>query len=368
MYPPSTDMPIGLNLSGDKRSISRLIFFAQTLPSSVREETDVKRSTAAAYHAGIRSWLKYNAKSLRGFTTPEAYSESIPPITMEELREILAVMDPREAFFTLFLKDSGVSQAEALQMNYGDIRKQFEAGKQYISIKVFREKEHVDYETLIGPNTIEALKTFLNIRKRRGETITDDTPLFVTHRKPYERLQPTGIGQVYQRITAKTGIKVATHRLRKFFETYMALGKIHPIILKYWTGHKVKGGKSDIEAKYIILPTREQLKLYMAAYKHIDVTPQRDEWELFVAETKARTQGMTPEQKRRFVKQLATRRPDLMEHPDIKKIIEESTKEGGLPAQPNFKEINEAELLVYLQNGYSIVHNLQNGKLIIRKG
>jgi len=52
---------------------------------------------------------------------------------------------------------------------------------------------------------------------------------------------------------------------------------MHPIWLKYWMGHKVRGKRADIEGRYIIPPTEEQRKAYMAAYHRIDLTPALDE-------------------------------------------------------------------------------------------
>ena len=335
------------------------------------ETTGIERSTAGKKHAAIKSWLYNNAKSFTGIPTPETYSEEIPPVNMEELRELIQIMDARETFLTMFLKDSGISQKEALKINYGQIRKEFERGEQFIRIKVFRKKENVDYETFIGPNTVEALKIYLTMRKRSGEKINDNTPLFASSRKPFQRLSGAALREIYNRTSKKTGIKITSHRLRKFFETWMALGKVHPIILEYWMGHKVgrKGKGSELKGKYIIPPTNEQRKTYAQNYKYINVKPQRDAMEMLIAETKARTADMTPEQKQRFIKAIAFRRKDLniMDHPEIKKILEEQPADGKLPAQPRFKEIEESELLLHLNSGWQIVHNLQNGRVIVKR-
>lgn len=337
------------------------------------EKFKIARSSAVVRHAQIKSWLKYNSKLFRGrFGTPDTWSKKIPPIVMEDLRELVPALDARETFFTMFLKDSGVSQAEAVRFDYGQLRKPFEKGEQYIHIHVIREKEHVDYETWIGPNTVQALKAWLNVRKQRGETITDETPLFASNLEPYHRLSGQGLSQVFLRITQKTGTKISTHRIRKLFETRMATAKVHPVTLKYWAGHKVRSGKSDVEGKYIIPTEDEQRKEYVEAYDKIDMRPQRDQVDQFIAETNARMAGMTPEQRQRYKTGLRfrLRGASILNHPEVKKLLEERDEpaDGMLPATPEFNEITEKELLVYLQNGWQIVHNLQNGNVIIRKG
>jgi len=323
---------------------------------------NIKRSSAGVYHTAIQSWLRHNAKSLRGLPTPKTYSETIPPIKMEDLKEVLREMDARETAFTMILKDTGMSRAEAVKLTWGQIKEDFERGEQYVHLAVRRQKEHVDYDTFFGPNAVEALKTYLRQRQEAGEKLKDTTPIFAARGAAGIGLGVNGLGELYIRLTDKTGIKITTHRLRKFFETYMALEVRHPLILKYWMGHKVKSGKSDIEGRYIIPPVPEQKKLYIGAYKAIDLSPKPDENALLVAEFKARAAGMTPEEKRRFIEAISLRHRSLLDNPEIQKLLDEKQTNGGV----QFEEINEADLLGYLNRGYTFVHALQNGRVIVK--
>jgi len=314
----------------------------------------------ALINANVPRSLKLKAK------TPEAYSRTIKGLTIEDLKTVYDMSDLREKAFTAILKDSGLSAAEALKLNIGDL-KGFESGESWIEIDVFREKEHVEYTTFLGPNAVDALRLYMRVRKRRGETITKDSPIFASEHTPYERLDGNALKVIYRRLWRKTGFEISTHRIRKFFETYMALTVRHPIILKFWMGHKLKVGR-DIEARYIIPPIPEQLKLYKESYKNIDLTPKPDEFEMVIAETKVKTAKMTPEEKRRFIMEISTRHPKFLQHPDIKRILEKSTKGGGLALEPKFKEVGESELLVHLTNGWQVAYKLQNGNVIIQKG
>jgi integrase len=329
----------------------------------------LKRSSAVQRTNAIRSWLGYNAKSLKGIPTPQAYSESALPLTIDELQEIVRSMDARETFFTTLLKDTGMSRAEAVKTNYGDIRKKLEEGKQFIHLRVVRKKEHVDYDTFIGPNTIEALKTWLNIRRQRGEQIEDDTPLFVSDLKPYPQLSPSGLSQVYERVSERTGIKVRTHKIRKFFETYMALGVRHPIILKHWMGHKVRKGKTDVDARYIIPPVPEQMKLYVESYKYIDLTPQPDQTEVFLAEVRTRMATLPPEQRQRFLKEITTayrsRAHTIMSDAKIKELLRENPTRANGGSTDCQKIVVEEELEDYLANGWRVQAVLPSGKIVI---
>jgi len=113
----------------------------------------------------------------------------------------------------------------------------------------------------------------------------------------------------------------------------------------------------------------------MKAYKNIDLIPRTDEYELFKADIKTRLQGMDPKQRRRFISEIRTlfreRAGRLIEEPDIKALLQEKpTKTDGanLDYSERFEQINENELLAYLRAGWQVVHRLQNGEVIVRKG
>ena len=198
----------------------------------------------------------------------------------------------------------------------------------------------------------------------------------MSEKAPHKRLTIRALSAMISRLGQKVGVKVSTHRLRKLFETRMAisskLGR-HPIVLKYWMGHKIRKGKGDIEAKYIIPDEQTQRELYMDGYQHLDVHPKVDTYELFKAEMKTRLQGLPPRYRKRFLteievlyKDMATR---LMTEEDVIKLIQEQTvAQGGLAFDTSqFERIQEEDLLMYLRAGWKIVHKLENGNLIVKR-
>jgi integrase len=331
----------------------------------------IGRVTASGIFCAIKSFFDYNASIGLSAKMPEFHSVSLLPVAIDDLRDkVLPFTDLTERFIILFLKDSGVSQAEALRFSIGDIE-DLKNGFGYM--RVFRRKEGIDYETFVGPNTMDLMKKYLAFRKQSGFEVTDDSPLFVNKKRMDKRLTVKGIIGMLWRLSGRIGVKVSTHRLRKTFETYLALGKVHPIILKYWMGHKVKGGKGNIEGKYIIPPKPDQIKLYMEAYKHIDISPKPDETALFLAETRTRMQALPPEQRQRFLKEITTayrsRTKLIMSDKRIKELLEESNiTQGGLAfGGHKFEEIDESQLLTYLRAGWKVTHNLQNGRVIVQR-
>ena len=329
----------------------------------------IGRARAASHFTAIMSFFKYNASIGLSAKTPEFHSGTIFPVTLEDLTEkILPFTDITEKFITLFLKDSGMSQDDALRLNIGDIE---DLGNGFGYIRTYRAKEGINYETFVGPNTMELLSKYIAFRKHSGFQVNEDSPLFVHKKKMGKRLNTRGIVAILWRLSDKTGAKISSHRLRKFFETYLAIGKVHPIILKYWMGHKVKGGKSDIESRYIIPPKPEQLKLYMETYRHIDINPKPDETEVLLAEMRTRMEALPPERRQGFLKELMTAYRSRAHVIRSDKRIQELLKE--LTDCPNgtncltFKEVTENELLSHLKDGWRITHNLQNGRVIIQR-
>jgi integrase len=334
----------------------------------------LSRSRARDHFAGIKSFFDNNVAIKLTAKTPEAYSKQRLPVTIEDIREkILPHADMQETFIISFLKDSGVSQAEALRLNVGDIE---DLGNGFGYMRVHRKKEGVDYETFIGPNAMKAMRQYLEYRKREGEIITDESPLFTKKNKLGERMARNLISWQLTKLGKKAGVNLSTHRLRKCFETFLAIGKVHPIILKYWMGHKI--GR-DIEGRYIIPPKEEQIKLYMEAYKHIDLESEKvseEERRIQATFDNLRLTGFSEEDIERYraqrgktwrtAKELITVVRQRVRRPKPADNMNNADCPDGKNC-PTFKEINESELLVHLQDGWKITHNLQNGKVIVSK-
>ena len=332
--------------------------------------------TSVQYHASIRSFYKYNYYPLVIRTPPEIF-DVIPPITMEEFRLIDAAAGVRYRAHIRFLKDSGMSREDAVKITYGHIRKEIEAGKSFIHLYVKRQKEKIRYETYLGPNAVEALKVLFTTRRNRGEEITDDTRIFASIKgKP---ISADTLSVELRRLGKKVGITLSPHRLRKLFETYMAVGGVHPIILKYWMGHKVRG--SDIEAKYIIPPEPKQRELYMEGYKNIEIAPRPEIDELQIKwvllKERARLLGHDPmlifkrKKKERApireqVKLLERELPRL-EGLSLRRVKrKERTKPNGGNCNSH-AIITEEQLLSYLDDGWEIVRELSNGNIVVRR-
>ena len=315
------------------------------------------KAVSSSIHAAVKSLIKYNCRIKLSIGTPSiGIVKSLKPITIEEFKKLDTIATIQQKWIIRGLKDSGMSREDFIELTYGDVKRDLERSEQYIHLNVIRRKEQVKYETFLGPNAIEVLRLYLQIRRNRGETITDATPLTVSELKPHEKLALNSLTKLVLRLGERIGIKASPHRLRKTFETYLALEVRHPIILRYWMGHKLR--MSDIEARYVIPPEPEQRALYKTSYKRIDITQASVEDRVKALE-EFKT-ALTPEQR-----ELAKRAGWSLRKPKTKPKKKDCN--DGTHCGETFKEINEGELLSHLQVGWKIEYKSQNGTVIIKR-
>lgn len=152
-------------------------------------------------------------------------------------------------------------------LRYGMIKEDFEANKNLIHIHVPPElynrynkkviKRRVSYDFFVGYDTIEALKAYLQTRRASGETITDESFLFVSERKEKGEIVPldedainlyvkssavnAGLipplkkGSLYQQAHSP----IHHHCLRKFYQTAMESAGIAKPWIDLMMGHKL---------------------------------------------------------------------------------------------------------------------------------
>lgn len=218
----------------------------------------VSRNSAILLQAAVRSFYKYNYYPLQ-FKTPQKTEILKRGPDKEELISMWTVADETDRAILAVAKDSGISRQDLLMLKYRDIKKEFEAGKLPICVMLVRVKEQVKYNTFLGREAYEALRVYFTLRERKGEKIADDTRLFPIWKQ--------GISTRMSRLLKRAGLSnlglQPIHMFRKFHETNLATAKVHPLICKFWEGHKIR---ADVDSRYIIPTVEEQRKLYVEAY------------------------------------------------------------------------------------------------------
>lgn len=316
----------------------------------LKEGRGLSKSTGATHHAALKSLIKYNCRIKLAIGTPSSgIPRSYKPLTIDEVKRLDAIGNIQQKWIIRGLKDSGMSRADFSELTYGDVAKELEADEQFIHLNVIRRKEEVEHDTFLGPNAVKALKDYLEWRKRRGEVITPKSPLTATYSRPFKKIRPDVITIMLNRLGKQLGIKASPHRLRKTFDTYMALTVRHPIVLKYWMGHKLA---SDIEAKYIIPPVPEQMRIYMEGYKNIDI--EQVSMEERVKAVEEVLESIPPEQR------------ELMKKHGITMMRKEKTETNGAGLSEQ-KIVSEAELARYLKQSWRVITALPSGNVVIER-
>lgn len=318
---------------------------------------DITRTTIATkYHAPLKSFYNYNDLPLK-LKTPKHTMHRREPHTTEEIKVLMQIANVRERAIITVLKDSGISRQDVVKLTYGDIKTEFETEKQFIHLKVVRQKESLEYDTFIGKNAVECLKAYLNKRKNLGEQITDDSPLIASLQGT--SISPEGLSLIFIRLGKEVGFKTSPHRFRKFFESHLGL-TVPTMLVRYWMGHSL-----GVEGHYFLPPIQKQKEKYIESYHEIDVFKKEvseREMRINAMLDNARLMGWTEE--KLFAFEDFMRKPTLRTKTiPLENMVKEFLKLYN-ETQDCQKMINPKELEAYLKNGWHFIAQV-NGKIVV---
>lgn len=235
------------------------------------------------------------------------------PEDVKKLLEVVQVNRDRAIIMTIF--QSGMDVSTALSLNYGDVKDELDKGISPILIHLKREKTQTRYRTLIGQDTIDALKLYLQERgglryqcgkcghswkqkrtqcpfpecdggvKPYREKITFDSPLFATHQSD----KSVSTNNIMKRI--RDYVKLAgivsedrmsradknpggTHALRAAFASILKYHKVDGEIVDGLMGHKV-----PYNSAYTRHRDNELREIYKDVEQYLSVTDAQSESE-----------------------------------------------------------------------------------------
>ena len=197
--------------------------------SSVAER-GVASATVHAHARGTRAFLRF-LKEERYISAPinikmpRVEQKKMRVLSPEELKQILKVCKkPRDKTLILFLVDSGMRRSEARNLNW--VHVDIPSG----SVNIRRSKSKKARFVFIGVKTRRAL-----LRYRRTISREDNDPVFQT--QSGTRLKPSGLREVFRRISVKTGIPFSAHDLRRTFATLSLKAGMNVLHLQSLLGH-----------------------------------------------------------------------------------------------------------------------------------
>ena len=159
----------------------------------------------------------------------------------------------------LLMASSGVRKGSLPSMLVGHLEPRSSSMGDLYKISVYKGlKGKGFYYTFCSPEARAVIDSMLDYRRRAGEKIDSNSPLFrrdfdanfleqarkdvrpwtydAIHRALHELLLSTGLITVDHTRYKRNEVKMA-HGLRSFFETQLVNAKIHDIIIKKLTGH-----------------------------------------------------------------------------------------------------------------------------------
>ena len=182
--------------------------------------------------------------------------------TLEELKKMIDVMSLEEGLRILFIAQTGMRVTDALNLKIGDIRRELDLENIPLAIRFIPKKDRDligERITFLARDGVEMMKRYLAWREKKGEMVTDDSPLFVSRTKKrgkekivavtsrafndtiHEAARRAGIGNG----NGKYG-RMRIHCLRKFFITQMTNHGMEDKIVNFLTCHKI----SEVDCVY----------------------------------------------------------------------------------------------------------------------
>jgi site-specific recombinase XerD len=250
-----------------------------------KKEEGYATATLQIIFASIRSFfeIQYFPLRMRRNDYPKGDSNGVRRATKEAILKVLYDRRTRnkatERAMFLFLKDSGLRISDARRLNCGFFLEALEKNPNtsLIQISIITQKTRLLAKTFIGEEAIEAIKDYLEERKKGSrhvppETITKESPLFRTWTsEEVKRIQRGSFSGLIREAFVRNGEKrMSAHSLRKKLQTDLEKAGVNPNWIDQILGHQLINSRDAYS-----LPTDEELReAYTQAYPLVKVYPE----------------------------------------------------------------------------------------------
>jgi len=224
-------------------------------------ELRLAEKVGATYVGAIMSFYRtYNYRvnvSIRKELKPAVKHRKVN-LTPEDIRKMVNhAKSPRDRAIILVLAQSGMDLSTLCSLKVRDVWKGLQDSEVPLRIHLIRRKEKVEYDTFLGHDAIEALKTYLKERQAKEGNLDLDSPLFVkegTKRKKIEGITPRLIEKIFREIAVESGLvskeeikqtnwnPYRPHALRRFFADRLRVAGVNEEAINYMLGHKLPYG------------------------------------------------------------------------------------------------------------------------------
>lgn len=222
----------------------------------------------------IRSFYKSNYAQLIEVSAVRPYNVrpfKVP--TLRELKKLCKKADISTKAWILSQVNSGLANIDLLSLSlstlsseYGTIKTQLKKGTVPIHIEIRRQKTSERTHSFFGPNAIEALNEYVNL-KARGRIF----------RMSVRSIQQKVKAAAIRAKVATKEVPVTPYSFRKFFNTQMKLAGMNEALVELMMGHSI----GRVRSAYLVtgrggfssgIPTSRLAEEYMKYYHAIDIT------------------------------------------------------------------------------------------------
>lgn len=237
----------------------------------------------------IRSWLDYNGIQIQqkikisNRDDLTRFADERPPMP-QELRQILNAGDLRiktacaivgfsgTRIETLgdYLGDDGLKIKDFPEMKIKKETIEFDEIPTMVVIRKSLSKTKRQYFTFLSEEGCEYLKQGLELRLRKGEKLTPDSPIITPTRSHLrgQHIRTTNVGDLMRKAIRKAGFQWRPYVLRRYFDTRLMMAESDGLIIHDWRVFFM-GHKGSMEAVYTVnkgLP-KDTIEKMRQAYK-----------------------------------------------------------------------------------------------------
>ena len=169
-----------------------------------RAASGVSASTAHAHARSVRAMMRFAEERGTIDHAPKLKMPRVPKprpavLSLDDFRKLLgACRSPRDRALLLLLADSGVRRAEAAALRWRDV--DLASGR----LRVVEGKGRKDRMAVVGPATRAALRELRETNGSEGSQAVFG-------------LTAWGVGEVFDRLGRRAGIRASPHMVRRFF-------------------------------------------------------------------------------------------------------------------------------------------------------
>jgi hypothetical protein len=295
----------------------------------------------------------------------------------EMLKVYRACQNPRDRALITFTWSTAVARETLTKMQWRHLEPDWQTQEfPHLSLPDKLLKGHglgryrnVEQHTFLTPEAKRDLIDYKDWLERvKLLKLTADSAVFMELHAPYKAIGYTSMSKIATVLSRRSGVPFSWHDARRYVETALEETKINPNWARKIRGRKVKGEEAPYSR-----PAVEQLrKAYSEAVPLLEFTQQTQLVELQKrqAEIEEIVSGLTAEQKEKMEKyglRIEKRLGSMLKKRLSRRPKKLRTATNGGDCSERFEQINETQLLAYLESGWKLVHRLASGEVIVKR-